>query len=326
MFNTNEILWFKSDQTTARFLQPMNSLHQEIIAGKNDILNKGFWIGLLAYDTSSVCDDNTDTIFLEFNGQSEIDFMTNPPMGCTPLETKLTPVVIGGSDVASYYWEILPNLSSKERNPTFNIRRGGSYDVKLITESKAGCTDTLTKKDFLIALQSPEAYFSASALLTTLDEATIEFVNKSSYYSNESELIWDFNDGSISAVSNPQHTFIKPGKYEVELNIINPNLCSDTHAERIIIEEGLKIYIPNAFSPNGDGINDEFKVAGLGINNFSIKIYDRWGSLIYVSNDFSKHSWKNKNNAPLGVYTYVVYATDFLSRAYQYSGTITLVR
>jgi gliding motility-associated-like protein len=326
LINTDELLWYKAHQTMADFLQANHSHFQEIVPGKEDIKNKGFWIGLVALDTSSVCKNHADSIFLEFNGQSDIDFWSNPLEGCTPLETTITANILGNSDIASYYWELTPDMTSKTKTANFKINTGGQYDVKLIIKTEAGCFDTLTKENYLHSFQSPEAFFTASNILATLDNASISFLNKSNHYSDESEITWDFKDGSISFEENPTHTFLKPGNYDIELNIINTNLCTDSHSERIIIEEGLKMYIPNAFSPNEDGINDEFKVVGVGINEFSCKVFDRWGKLVYESDSSAKHSWKNEKNLPVGVYTYVIYATDYVNNAYYYSGTISLIR
>ena len=135
---------------------------------------------------------------------------------------------------------------------------------------------------------------------------------------------------SISNLQNPSHTYGLEGTYCVVLSVISPNGCVDTTKVCVVIDPEFTFYIPNAFSPNGDGINDEFFGKGDYINSFEMDIFDRWGNLIFFSDDINKH-WDGKANhgsdvAQQDVYVYVVKITDQKNLKHKYTGTVTIVK
>jgi gliding motility-associated-like protein len=90
----------------------------------------------------------------------------------------------------------------------------------------------------------------------------------------------------------------------------------------------LTMYIPNAFTPNGDGMNDSFGVAGAALGDFSLKIYNRWGEKVFDSNnpDIRWDGLVNKEEAPSGVYVYKVSAKGIEGGRLQQKGNVILVR
>jgi gliding motility-associated-like protein len=98
----------------------------------------------------------------------------------------------------------------------------------------------------------------------------------------------------------------------------------------LIIDPDFTLYIPNAFTPNGSGLNDEFYVKGENIQLFDMQIYDRWGSLLFHSSDITEHwngSYKNGTEvAPMGVYVYVINIKDKTGEKHQYIGHVTIVK
>jgi gliding motility-associated-like protein len=104
----------------------------------------------------------------------------------------------------------------------------------------------------------------------------------------------------------------------------NNNITSTSNYAEVI--PPTSIFIPSAFTPNDDGINDSFGVKGEGIQNFKLLIYDRWGQVIYSSTDPKEH-WDGKyNNEPVenGVYVYEVFAKGF--GRHPKAGSVTLLR
>lgn len=88
------------------------------------------------------------------------------------------------------------------------------------------------------------------------------------------------------------------------------------------------IYVPNAFTPNADGFNEFWRIQGTFIQTFSVRIYSRWGEVIFESNDIDR-SWDGTDNgrqAPEGVYVYLLKVTDTSGEAYERGGTVTLIR
>jgi len=90
----------------------------------------------------------------------------------------------------------------------------------------------------------------------------------------------------------------------------------------------INIYVPNAFSPNGDGINDIFKISSLGIKAFNIKIYNRWGQIVFETEDLNM-GWngkKNNNDSNQGVYVYVINYINIKDEDLNIKGNISLIR
>jgi len=100
---------------------------------------------------------------------------------------------------------------------------------------------------------------------------------------------WNFDDGSTSNERNPVHQYTKAGKYYIVLVTLNEDSCADEIAKMIFIASSSGIKVPNAFTPNGDGLNDEFRIMNAGILELmEFKIYNRWGELVFETNDITK--------------------------------------
>ncbi len=142
---------------------------------------------------------------------------------------------------------------------------------------------------------------------------------------------WHFGDTTTSFISHPlAHTYADTGSYLITLIVSTQYGCIDTFYQTIIIEPDFVFYIPNAFTPDGDGINDSFTGKGVFIKEFEMKIFDRWGNLIFFTDDIDK-PWDGKANhggemAQRDVYVYTIQVTDFKKRKHDYRGIVTLVR
>ena len=89
-------------------------------------------------------------------------------------------------------------------------------------------------------------------------------------------------------------------------------------------------FIPNAFTPNGDGVNDYFYGSGVGIGSYDLWVFDRWGNMIFRSNDLNDQ-WDGKANygaeeAQEDVYVWKVKLTDVFGKPHRYLGTVTIVK
>jgi gliding motility-associated-like protein len=93
---------------------------------------------------------------------------------------------------------------------------------------------------------------------------------------------WDFGDGNTSTDENPIHSYVSEGTYQITLTVDYAYGCSYTVAYTIIVGLGYEIEMPNAFTPNGDGVNDTFRPVYLGMKEVKLEIYDTWGGLLYM--------------------------------------------
>jgi gliding motility-associated-like protein len=110
--------------------------------------------------------------------------------------------------------------------------------------------------------------------------------------------------------------------------VVNADGCSDTTYLTILVEEQSTVYVPNTFTPNESGNNDVFSAYGTNVEAFEMYIFDRWGNLIFQSNDITK-GWDGtyKNNAcQEDVYVWKIIWTDAQLRKHKMMGHVNLIR
>lgn len=96
---------------------------------------------------------------------------------------------------------------------------------------------------------------------------------------------WDFGDGNTSDFVHPSNTYIDPGTYYITLVAIDEKGCTDTIVKPIGIEEEWYIYVPNTFTPDGDRHNNDFRITTVGIKQLEIAVFNRWGEVVFTSNE-----------------------------------------
>lgn len=136
---------------------------------------------------------------------------------------------------------------------------------------------------------------------------------------------WDFGDNTTSTQQNPNHQFPTAGTYTVTLTVTNANGCQDTMQVIITVTEG--IIIPNVFTPNNDGVNDEFFISSSGFSEYKLEIYDRWGVKLFEETNPNVH-WDGHTTSGAacsdGTYYYILTAIT-PSQDYSTTGFVTLI-
>jgi len=256
-----------------------------------------------------------------------VDFSASPTAGCVPLQITFSNL----SDAGVYVWNFGNSVTSSIANPTYTYPSVGTFSVSL-TVIDSGCENTLMLANYVQVYPNPIADFVPSTTIANEEESTIYFYDQSS---GAVSWQWNFYDQSdTSYIQNPIHTFSAPGEYSVCQIATNQWNCSDTICKTILIRPFISLYIPNAFTPDGDGINDYFMPSGININpdNFSMHIYDRWGNIVFYSNSFNTARWDGRyqfgskiyEKVPQGVYIYVIKA-NFESYPKYFEGTVTVI-
>ena len=132
----------------------------------------------------------------------------------------------------------------------------------------------------------------------------------------------------------PQKLFYKNGLegykqcYRVK-SIENGGNNQVSYSNEICFNFSPTIYIPNAFTPNNDGINDYFFIQAGAIKNYELKIFNRWGEELWRTNDFKSQGWDGvykEKQAQMDVYMYAITLTDFKDKVYTMNGTVHLIR
>jgi len=247
--------------------------------------------------------------------------------GCTPVEANFlnysqTPA---GS---TYLWDLGDNTLSHIKNPSHTYTVPGQYTVTLTIETPYGCKRSLTVPKMVTVYGLPEANFSQSAnTINMLDPV----VSVTDYSIDAVNWEWDFGDASpISYDQNPVHECGDTGSFEIKLLVTSSGGCPDSSYGRLFVEDVFSIYIPNAFTPNGDGVNDSFIAKGVGFTDYDMWIIDRWGKQIFhstsPSDPWDGSYYHNNNLCQNDVYEYVILVHDNSGKEHKFIGHVTLVR
>jgi gliding motility-associated-like protein len=177
--------------------------------------------------------------------------------------------------------------------------------------------------------QLPTAAFSYNPQPTTLDNPNIAFTDQST---NGDTCVWLLGDGHTVVVpgcGNIAHTYSDTGNYQVTEIVRTNHGCVDTIKHDVIISPNTIFYIPNAFTPNNDGLNDVFKPSGSFVSQYELLIFDRWGNEIFKSNDINT-GWDGTvqgSSLPcmVDVYVYSVKYNDYFGNPHKFIGSVSLI-
>lgn len=280
------------------------------------------------------CSDSlTQTILVHPN--PVVDFTATDTAGCAPLclgFTDLSSISPAPATNAQWSWDLGDNngttnsLSFDYCFGNFSSLDPAKYTVSLTVTSDSGCVTTKTKPDYITVYPIPLALFIADPIETNIVSPDITIQDHSVGATSWS---WNFGDGDTAngPVVAP-HTYADTGSYTITLLTNNQYNCTATAEQDIVIKPSSTFYVPSAFSPNGDGINDTFGGTGTFIREYSMSIYDRWGNFIFYTDDITKQ-WDGKIMgsviAEQDTYVYSIEITDFKKDKYWYKGIVTLV-
>ncbi|CAN5125677.1 hypothetical protein BH09BAC5_BH09BAC5_09420 [soil metagenome] len=216
-------------------------------------------------------------------------------------------VTLNASGGQTYLWNTGGTTSTLTVNPTSTT----TYSVTVTSSSNCSAIDSVTVQ----VVQPPVASIFGGTATCTGMATTLSASGGSSY-------LWSTGASTSSIQVAPTLT----STYTV---IVSNGICSDSASVRVeILDEESTLYIPNVFTPNGDGINEMFSVGASGINNFQGMIYNRWGELLFTWNDFSS-GWDGTYKGNLvseGVYVYLITCYTDCNVAITRRGAVTVLR
>ncbi|MCB0643272.1 MAG: gliding motility-associated C-terminal domain-containing protein, partial [Phaeodactylibacter sp.] len=213
-------------------------------------------------------------------------------------------------------------------SPTHTYVDDGIYTVSVEITSPIGCyTDTIFY-DLITVLPSPTAGFSYTPEQPNNFEPTVQFIDESI---DAKDWRWTFGEFGLSFQSDPSYTFPDTGFQLVTQIVTHESGCTDTAQARIDVEPQVRYFLPNAFTPNGDGLNDLFRGEGVmkGAVDFDFQVWNRYGELVFQSSDpFEAWNGRKHNTgelSPRGVYVVIVRYTEPRGRPVEIKGFATLI-
>ena len=282
-------------------------------------------------DNCSVSATATTTIHV--NPPPAVNFSSNTIQGCEPLCVQFRNLTASSGGKEEYIWAFGNGDTVLEENPIYCYTSNGLYSVTLTVISDSGCSSTLSKVGMINVYNRPVASFTYSPQVPTILDPTVQFTDKSNDLSGIIYRLWNFGDtgdSSASNLQNPAHTYKDTGSYCASLIVMDPHGCTDTTTNCLVIEPQYNLYIPSAFTPNGDGIDDEFKPVGQYIKSFDMYIFDRWGLQLYHTTDINQ-GWNGSvhgsgSTAQEDTYIYKITVTDAQDNQHSYIGNVTLLK
>lgn len=309
--NALQYKWYFGDGTSSDSINPT---HQWTIPGTYTVM-------MISIDSTRCHPRDTayETFRLKPNAIAKFDVIQTACTGVGVLFTNLS------NANATFTWFFSDGGSSTALNPLHVFDSAGNYTIQLVIRDTGTCDvfDTLTTNITILAYPIADFVMDRDSFYY-LDQ--IQFTNQSQNYTHN---IWYFGNGDASLEENPLYQY-------PQIHLQRPCIvayiagtsCSDTFCRDIFINYDAIIGVPNAFSPNGDGINDIVRVEGLGIVELEFLIFNRWGEKVFQSNN-QKIGWDGIYKGALqemDVYAYTVSATFLDGTKKKLKGNITLLR
>lgn len=271
---------------------------------------------------------DTTLVTVMVNQLPAVSFIATDSVGCTPLCLQLSNAT---PNTVSLTWNLGDGATSNSNNPAHCYVTPGAYSVSLTVTDGNGCSATLTKANWIIVHPKPLADFSVNPQSATILNPTVQFLDHSVFATLWS---WSFGDVASSGASdqNPTFTYSDTGYFAVSLIVTNEFGCTDTAYDHVRIIEDHTFYIPNSFTPNGDGKNDQFfpQAIGVDVDEFEMWIFDRWGDQIFYTTDRNA-GWDGTANggsfpAQIDTYVWKINSKNNKGQLDRYVGHVNLLR
>ncbi len=294
-----------------------------------------FTLTLTTNDPTGPCTFASSNVTFTIFQNPVVNFSVDIPKGCPVHCVQFTDLsTVGGGDViVGWVWNFgeggAPNIT---QNPGNCYEITGLYDVTLTVTSNNGCSSTLMNPGFVEVYPKPIAEFTPTPNPASILDPVVTLNNGSSADVISWQYFYGDGDSIGFTTASPTHTYpnVASSTYLATLYVANIYGCLDTVQHYVEIGPEFTFFIPNAFTPNGDGTNDYFFGQGIGIVDYDLYIFDRWGNEIFHGKNLYD-LWDGRANggdnvAQQDVYVWKVRLTDVFGKKHNYIGTVTLVK
>jgi len=290
------------------------------IAGANtdnyQITQEGYY-SVIAYNQEG-CSDTSNVVIMNIGNAPDASIKTNGNTTfCEGGNLLLTSV---SNSVGTYQWLRNGVVVSNNTNQ-YVVTDAANY--QLVISNGCGSDTSSIIGTYISA--TPTANFTWSPEIAFVGQPVI-FSDSST---NAATWSWYFGDGQIEYEENPTNIYQMAGAYSISMHVWNEFGCDSFITKNIIVYEKGLYFIPNIFTPNGDGAFDSWQVEAEGFKDFELEVYDRWGQLMFSSDDLNKQ-WNGNTQGGRacqnGVYFYHVKMLDYKNNLVEEKGNVTLLR
>ena len=288
--------------------------------------------------TNSCGSSIIDSVRVLFNPPPTILLSSTNTLVCVPDVIHFTDNSITGNvtdPIINWFWNFGDGSSSSTQNPNHIYSVPGTYSVNLTVTTNGGCTNNNSSAPIIVnAYPRPVAAFAINLALLNLPYDILVCTNQST---GAISYNWNFGDGNTSIAVNPSYLYTTIGAYEIQLIATSNFGCTDTAYAHVVTDAD--IVFPNAFTPNANGPsggtydpksidNDIFFPYTSGVIDFKFQIFDRWGELIFETDNI-KQGWDGyyrDKPCQVGVYVWKAYAKLNNGKVFNKTGDVTLLK
>ncbi|HMN07110.1 MAG TPA: PKD domain-containing protein [Flavobacteriales bacterium] len=261
-----------------------------------------------------------------------VTFNVEPTEGCAPLPVQFTNTTDPGM-IGSCEWAFGDGGSANDCITSHTYTQPGTYTVSLHVVATTGCEGDTTLQQIINVFPNPVAYFGFQPWPAEISDPVITFKDSSSI--DVTAWAWTFPGGDPPSGQNSTATVAfpgdAPGVYPVELIVTNAYGCTDTTIRNVPVEGRLTVFVPNAFTPDGDGVNDRFApvLRDADPRYYTFSIFDRWGAEIFSSSTIGE-GWDgtvNGQGPKTDVYTWMLKVKSAINaETRSYYGRVVLLK
>ncbi|HSY75220.1 MAG TPA: PKD domain-containing protein [Bacteroidia bacterium] len=282
--------------------------------------------------TDGCADTVKDSVEVIVTPAPIINFTLDTLSGCSPLCVQFKDMTTATGGISSWSWNFGDGTTSSNQNPLHCFNNPGNYSVGLFVTSNSGCKASQISSGLITVYSHPQADFSYSPNTITEMDPLVQFTDLSKDAYGINAWYWTFGDSYNSSLQNPTHSYSDTGRFCTTLKVTNKHGCTDTITECLDIQPIFTIYIPNAFTPDANGLNDIFTAKGVGIKTFEMWIFDRWGQQLYYTTNIYT-GWDGKVQGGTSgqivqedTYVYLIEVIDIFNKPHKYLGKVSVIK
>ncbi|MCW5907907.1 MAG: PKD domain-containing protein [Chitinophagales bacterium] len=230
-----------------------------------------------------------------------VNFIADTLIGCENFPVCFTDISVSTSP-SNFQWSFGDGGTATSQNPCYTFVAPGVYTVSLNLTSANGCAGSVTYPNLIAVIANPVAGFTVEPTVIQLPESNTVITNLSQ---NAASYLWQYDIAGTSTDAVPQITFTTAGVFPIVLYAYNQLGCVDSVQKTVTVIPPEAFYIPNVFTPNGDGNNDLFHIfAQEGVEVLEFQVFNRWGEKVHDNLSPWNGTYKGQP-CPPGVYVYV---------------------
>ena len=298
----------------------------DLLSPQVSFSDTGHYLVTLTVTEHGCTDVYTDTVVVY--PPPLVNFSIPEFVGCAPFGVQFSDSSFAWTDI-TYLWDFGDGNTSDLQNPYHTYDFIGSYDVILTVSTDSGCIGSVTSPPATVTVNpSPNSAFEVDPLATSIFEPVVNVIN---FATGDTAFMFFMDDGYSTNEESFSYSYLDTGHYAVTQITWNEWGCTDTLQTIVHIMPELLFYAPNAFTPNGDGLNEVWKPVVGGTDQYELFIYDRWGEVIWTTTDPTQ-GWdgvpqKGKKLAPNNVFVYLAVYRDINTQViHKKMGHFTIVR